>query len=205
MHGAGLEHGAARRLEEAEPLAERLPCRLPPALVAAAHPLDEGQRLAHLVDVDAGVERAQPVGVDGPGDVEEVRALAVQHHADVDELLALGPRHAAQHDVLVGEPGGAHGAAPGSHWRVPRRAVRKSTYAARSAAGVSAPGHRLEPDVGHVLQDLGEDLAPQRAAISSSSSRARRAHVSITCPLASQGWAANRAGSVTPARQPWWK
>src|SRR6478672_398960 len=124
VHRTGLEHGAPRRLEEAEALAERLSGRLTRSLVAVADEVDERERLAHLRDVDPGVQRAQPVGVDVAHDVEEVGGLAVQHDADVEELLAVRTRHAAQHDVLVGLP---HPAPPGSHWRVPSRATRKST------------------------------------------------------------------------------
>src|SRR6476661_9525913 len=124
VHRPGLEDGAPRRLEETEALAERLSGRLAGALVAVADEVDERERLPHLGHVDPGVERPQPVGIDVAHDVEEVGGLAVQDDADVEELLAVGSRHAAQHDVLVGLP---HGAPPGSHWRVPRRATRKST------------------------------------------------------------------------------
>ena len=160
--------------------------------------LDEGQRLAHLVDVDAGVQGAQPVGVDVAHDVEEVGGLAVQDDADVEELLAVGSRHAAQHDVLVGHA--LIAAPPGSHWRVPRRARRKSTYAARSASGRRRRrGTGLEPHVGHVGEDLGEDRRgrgrrrSRRRARGRGRRRSRRRGRST-----SHGWAANFAGSVTP-------
>ena len=64
---AGLEHRAARRLEEAEPLAHRGPGGATSSLVAGADRVDEGQGLADPLDVEPRVERAQPVGVDLPG------------------------------------------------------------------------------------------------------------------------------------------
>ena len=56
VHRAGLEDGAARRLEEAEARgrAARAPAA-PPRSVAGADAVDEVQRVAHRVEVDAGV------------------------------------------------------------------------------------------------------------------------------------------------------
>ena len=100
---AGLQHGAARRLEEPEALAEGLGRGRSTALVTGADPLDEGQRVAEAGDVEGGEERPHPVGVDVPGGLQQVGSLAVEHDADVDELLTLHARDAAHDDVLVGQ------------------------------------------------------------------------------------------------------
>ena len=187
-------------LQEAEPGAAVLRATEPAASSARHTRVDELQAVADRVDVDVGVERAQPVAVDDlPARVEELRRLAVEDDADVDELLALDARDAAQHDVLVG----LHAAAlPGTQTRAIRRgrACRNETYAARTSSGVSAPGPRLEPLVGH--GGRARPRAPSSsscAASSASSAAARGACAPSTWSPTSYGWAAKRAGSVMPA------
>ena len=78
MHGAGLEHRAARRLEEAEAGAGGLRRDRADALVAGAHTVDEGEGVAHRVEVEARVEGGQPVAVDRPDRGEVAGGLAVE-------------------------------------------------------------------------------------------------------------------------------
>ena len=59
VHRAGLEHGAARRLEEAEPLTQRLPGRLAPALVAATHARRRRSRASHTWSTSTSGSRAR--------------------------------------------------------------------------------------------------------------------------------------------------
>ena len=61
VHRPGLEHRRPRRLEEAEPGADRLLRHGSPACVTDADALDERQPGADLVHVEARVQRAQPV------------------------------------------------------------------------------------------------------------------------------------------------
>ena len=85
--------------------------------LSAADLLDGCQRVPDRVEVDARVERPQPLLVDQRGGAEEVGGVAVEHHADVDELLAVDARDAAQRDVLVAVH--ATSPVPGSQARGP--------------------------------------------------------------------------------------
>src|SRR5690349_20121938 len=53
VHRAGLDQRAPRRLDDAEPLAGRRRRRRSPSLVASTYAVDEGERVADLLDVDA--------------------------------------------------------------------------------------------------------------------------------------------------------
>ena len=189
---AGLEDGAARRLEEAEALADRRRGRRSPALVAGADALDEGQRVADLVEVERRVERARA----GRGRrARRRRGSRWRGSRATTPTLTNSSRstrgHAAEHDVLVGEPARSRrrlsrqplaGAEPGDEERrrtprgrrraSPRRAPARATRRAprpgpRRAAGSSSSAGEL----GVGRRQLGDAVAEARGRRGSTAAR----------------------------------
>src|SRR6266508_1294681 len=200
-----LQHSGLRGLHEAEAGAEVLAGGEATPVVARADSVHERQPVAHPVQIEPRVEGGEPVPVDVPGNVQEPAFLAVEHHADVDELITVHTRHAAQDDVLVGH-GRVHAAATrGSHWRVPRRALRKATYAARTSPGVWAPGTGSSHSSGTSATMSAKAASSSSPETSASAAGTPPRNCCSTWSLGSQAWLANRCGSVMPPLQAWWK
>ena len=108
--------------------------------VAVADGADPGEGGLDRVDVDAGVERPQPGGVDVQGAAEVVGRLGVQDDADVHALAAVDPRDRPQHRVLEGHPVAGR--------RLPGEeppAVGGPAAAAHAATGCSGGHHGRPP------------------------------------------------------------
>ena len=134
----------------------------PTVVVGGADAAHEVQPLAHRVDVEAGSERGEAFAVDAPRRLEEAGPFAVEDDADVDELLAVDAGHAAEHDVLVGQSRRrSRGTHPGQPrpGREPSRQERDVRRA--EVVGRCGTGHRLEPAVGHLRDDLPEVIRGQ--------------------------------------------
>ena len=207
---AGLEHGAARRLEEAEALAESAASgRRSAALVAGADARRRRPGASHdLVDVErAGRGRAAGRGRRARPTLEEVGGLAVEHHADVEELLAVDARHAAQHDVLVGscsrlmrhrlrQP--LAGAEPGGEERDVRRPQRVRASRRPGTGSSQASGTSASTSAKTVVV---EQPARPRRRRAPGRRRGSQEHVVGGVPRLR----GEPLGSLTPPPQAWWK
>jgi hypothetical protein len=153
-----------------------------------------------------GSSAAAVAGRRTPGGGEEPRLLAVDDDADVDELLTVDARNAAEDDVLV---------------RVTRR----------HRATASQPRGGLETGIEELDVRRAHGVGLSTPGTGSSHASGTWARISVNTSLVEQlpgagvdrpeviglrrleehvvvglhGCAANRAGSVTPPLQPWWK
>ena len=223
VDGAGLDDGASRGGQPAEPFAQRLLGRLAGGGAAAAAVLHRGQRRAQAVQVQVRVQCAQPVGVHVDAAAQEVARPGSRRsrRRSWTRRVRLGgsTRRAAYSKTFMGSasPGGPRrdGSWRGTAGRDradPRaataagsaaRARSWATYAAATSSGASKPGSSASHSRGTRATTSRSSSSVTRGASvrPAAASAASSMNVARTWSSASYGLATRLAALA----QAWWK